>query len=212
MAGSRPYNADWLKPEMWNEIYQRILVKTFDGKAGKEIARLVNNSPSFVYRVQKSNYFQERLKVLRDKSIKETTKVIVKNRVEQLTAGTIEEARKVIDKSALKAAKKMVDLMDNGGDKIAFAACKDILDRAGLKPIEVVETRERVYSPEEVAHARTILIETQSIVERLTTNPSPFILGDTRSGSLESSDTEQAHAGEPTELPTETGPGEPVSS
>lgn len=54
-----------------------------------------------------------------------------------------EEVRKNVYKKfgklAVKATKRMEELIDSGQDAVAFAACKEVLNKAGFKEVEKVE-------------------------------------------------------------------------
>lgn len=55
-----------------------------------------------------------------------------------------EDVRALIAKKAPMAVKTIVDAMDSENEQIAVVAAKDILDRAGHRPADVVEHRHRV--------------------------------------------------------------------
>ncbi|MGN0548553.1 MAG: hypothetical protein ACI4IM_03035 [Acutalibacteraceae bacterium] len=54
--------------------------------------------------------------------------------LEDKTSQAERERRRRYKGAAQRAINKMVELLDSEDDKIAFSACKDILDRAGDKP------------------------------------------------------------------------------
>lgn len=188
-----PYNSQKnITPENWKPDYTRILLMTQRGAEPAEIAKELRLSTSLVYKVRNSTFFVQKLAGLQTKVIERVTE----KRSEMLAT---DKARAILTKASLFAAKKVIKLAKEGlgKDRLQFDACKDIMDRAGLKPIEILETRERVYSPEEVAHAKAILVETQEIVERFSNKRSPYIIRDSVSKKLPSSDTDKAHDAQP---------------
>ncbi len=54
--------------------------------------------------------------------------------LEEKTAQAERERRRRYKGAAQRAVNKLVRLLDSEDDKVALAACKDILDRAGDKP------------------------------------------------------------------------------
>lgn len=184
---------DVASPTTWSPDCTRILLLTQQGWSTSEISRQIKLSVDRVSKIRSSTYFIQKLTSLQMRTVEKITE-------KRSTSLATDKAREVLTKAALFAAKKIVKLGKEGttDQRIQFDACRDILDRAGLRPIEVLETRQRVYSPEEVQHAKAILIETESIVKRLTTNSSPFVLTSHEEDKKdESSATEQAHAPQP---------------
>lgn len=59
--------------------------------------------------------------------------------LEEKTAQAERERRRRYKGAAQRAVNKLVRLLDSKNDKIALAACKDILDRAGDKPSDKVD-------------------------------------------------------------------------
>lgn len=52
--------------------------------------------------------------------------------------------RDMISQHSRAAVSKIVDIVENGADDLALSASKDILDRAGHRPVDVVEHRHRL--------------------------------------------------------------------
>jgi len=65
---------------------------------------------------------------------------ITQNLVEGQAAGV----RDMIEREAANAARNVVSLMSSDDEKVALVAAKDILDRAGHRPVDVVEHRHKV--------------------------------------------------------------------
>lgn len=52
-----------------------------------------------------------------------------------------DDVRVLIAQSSKKAAKKINDMLDSESDALVFNAAKDILDRAGHRPVDVIDHR-----------------------------------------------------------------------
>lgn len=59
--------------------------------------------------------------------------------LEEKTEQAERERRRRYKGAAQRAVNKLVRLLDSKNDKVALAACKDILDRAGDKPSDKVD-------------------------------------------------------------------------
>ncbi|MBR6515445.1 MAG: hypothetical protein IKT40_01175 [Bacilli bacterium] len=66
-----------------------------------------------------------------DEMLKKVTKAIVEN--------DTEDVRTFIQKQTKKAATKVMEIMENAAPKYALEAAKDILDRGGHRPVDIVE-------------------------------------------------------------------------
>lgn len=186
-------NANWLTPEKWLPWYDEALRLTAEGRSTTEISEIVGKSIPVITRVRRATYFQDKLAQVQ----KVVVRTITSRQISELNTDEVKEARRVINKNAAMAAIMVVQISQNGTyqDTCRLKACQDILDRAGLKAPVVTEqnVHERTYSPEEVSHAKQILVETQAIIERLATQPNSFVLRDRRAIEVESSETEKAH-------------------
>jgi len=179
-----------LTDENWTDRHTKVLEATHQGVPNADIAAKNYMTRAAVVAIQNQPIFKERLKTVHMSVVERITE----KQIQHLTTNNVQEARRHLDNAAVMAAKTMIAIAQTGdGTREQVTAAKDILDRCGLKPIEIVETRERVYSPEEVIHAKNVLLETEDIVKRLSTQSSPFILGDRGKGKLASSDTDKAH-------------------
>lgn len=159
----------------WTNQLTKILLKTQAGLTVEAIARELHCNETTVVNARKRPDFGQRLDSLNNRLVART----IEKRATSLVSLT-QEARDILTKAAPEAANKMVVLSKTGTkeDKVQFDAAKDILDRAGLKPVEVIEARERIYSPAEIAKAQGTLLETEAIIMRLKTRSSPFIIRD----------------------------------
>lgn len=169
MAGGNDRDPGWLTAKNWKPKHAEILCMIYEGMPTTEIAESMGVSLNTIQRVTHSDLFKQKLGLLQKRAeIKITSHITI--------GSAVDDARKLFSEKALEIAQTMLTLAQNGGtSKIQYMACKDILDRAGLKPIEIVETRDRVFSPAEVVHAKAVLDEAQAVITRLRTQPSPFI-------------------------------------
>ena len=92
----------------------------YQGLSNVEVAKVVNVTPSTLSLWL--NHNELFIKILEEK-----------------TAQVERERRRRYKGAAQRAVNKLVGLLDSGNDKIALAACKDILDRAGDKPLDKVD-------------------------------------------------------------------------
>lgn len=144
--------------QRWTGRYTRILTLYMRGKSGQEIAATVGLSPETVARICTSDLF--------------------KTKQAEFELKVTEKARKLFEDKALEAAQKVVRLMKEGkpDEKLQFEAAKEILYQVGIKPIEVIETRKREYTPEELASALAVTKEMEAIADRLAKQSSPFLV------------------------------------
>ena len=177
-----------LSENNWKGWHTDVLVMTHAGHEIKEIASRVKKSIPTISYLKANPLFQEKLR-----DYKATyQQSLIEKRTSYITDTDLTEARAVIDAACKKAAEIVVEMANDCEDpRTRLAACKDILDRAGVKAIEVTQTSERVYSTEEVERAHKTLNETMEIVERLNGNTSPFVLSDVSRRELVSSVTDQ---------------------
>jgi nitrate reductase alpha subunit len=61
--------------------------------------------------------------------------------VGEVRASQQTDVRGLLEDSADAAAERILALMDSGDEKVSLAAAKDVLDRAGHRPADVVEHR-----------------------------------------------------------------------
>jgi len=93
----------------------------------------------------------------------------------------VDAARAIFEKHAVQAAIKIVKIAKTGApdSRVQLDAAKEILYQIGLKPVEVIETRKREYTPEEIASAAKVTGEVEQILNRLGGEKSPFVLENT---------------------------------
>lgn len=181
----------------WTPAHTTLLSSMSRGHTVKEAADAAGIDELRAKSITKSPRFKVQLARVQERVIEK----VVADRPEITSLHAVIEARQVLTDHAVTAAIMICKIAQDPDAKsrAQLEACKDILDRVGLRPVVITETRERVYSPEEVASARKILGETQAIIERLSNQTSPFVLGDTSQVKLASSVTDISSSG--SELP-----------
>lgn len=144
--------------QKWNLKYQRILMYSEKGMSNTEIGTKLSLSPFTVSHIKGSDEF-----LIRQTNFRRSV---------------IEQVQGVFEKRAKNAAKQVCDLMKSGtsADKVKLEAAKDILDRIGYKPIEIVETRKREYTPQEVLSALSTVHELETTMDRLDKRSSRYVL------------------------------------
>ena len=98
---------------------------------------------------------------------------------EDTTVGSaVEKARKLLESKLLRAVDKIVHIMEDGKpeERLRYDAAKEILYQCGMKPVEVIETRGRQYTPEEIKSSLEVMKEIQGIEEKLSTLGSGFLI------------------------------------
>ena len=70
-----------------------------------------------------------------------STNVDVKQKIDRILADGIQAAKHILEVEAETTAEKLIELRDYGNTEygVRLSACKDILDRIGLKPKDEVE-------------------------------------------------------------------------
>jgi hypothetical protein len=138
--------------------YKRILKLVEEGKTPKEVADQLKMDYTWVCKILKKPAF-----------IAATASIY---------ANAAEAARAIFEKSAVDAAAKIVNISKSGkpDSRVQLDAAKEILYQIGLKPVEVIETRGRDYTPEEIQSSLTVMKEVQAIEEKLSTLGSGFLV------------------------------------
>jgi len=161
--------------QYWRSLHRHVLFCIEKGWTPKQICEKFKLQPIQYYKItNNSNFIAKRDKIedaVDKRIVEEVIKVTVQDKV-----------RLLFERNLTKAAKTVVDICKNGNpnDKIRFEAAKEILYQSGLKPVDVVETRERLYTPEEIESAHDTAKEVEQIFERLTGNTSKYLVSDER--------------------------------
>lgn len=95
---------------------------TLEGYSSFDIAEKLDMHPGSIQQIKRDPLFKQMLGKLEDKADEEVVDV-----------------RKKISELSIKAVEKMDGLIDSYDDKVSLNASKDILDRAGYKPVEKSE-------------------------------------------------------------------------
>ena len=155
----------------WKPIYDEIVLLTLQKVPVPEISKKVGLGKAQIFNVRKTDIFKARTDEYQLKQ-KELLRDEVQKKVEAKLAEnqTLDEAIDSLINDVPHAVLTLKELARTGAknDNVRLSACKEILDRSGLKPPEVIETRSRDYSPAEIQQASKTLNEIVSITERLT--------------------------------------------
>ena len=143
----------------WSAVHQQVFkMRIIDGLPPREIA-------------EKSGIPINRIRdIMRTKSFLQH---------EDTTVGSaVEKARALLESKLLRAVDKIVYIMDKGKpeERLRYDAAKEILYQCGMKPVEVIETRGREYTPEEINSSLVVIKEVQAIEEKLSTLGSGFLI------------------------------------
>jgi hypothetical protein len=162
----------------WSSTHDEILRHVSGGKSPAVIASLVGKTLGAVKKIIGSEEFSARLKEI-DTAV---TSTIIEQRLSGLNTDEVKEARMAINKAAIEATHTVIEISRNGEpeDRVRLDAAKDILDRVGIVAPQVIKTQTetRQYAPEEVAHARKILEESEEIAVRLSGTANRFVIRD----------------------------------
>lgn len=150
----------------WKPKYTKILIYAEQGLQINEIAQKVGISRSQINKVMnRPDYQLKKLKV---------------------ESGAIEATRKLFEEHLLEAGMKVVSTMRKGKaeERLQYDAAKEILYQVGLKPVEVIETRKREYTPEELQSALHVSKEIEEITDRLGKTQSKFLVASSTSAPV----------------------------
>ncbi len=169
---------DVVKKDLWTPLHSSILMMHSEGVTTPQIAKQLGIKQYIIKDTFKRPEFIKNLETVRENVIQ----TVISQRTESLNNTAVKEARHIIENASKLASTVIVQIAKGELEpsRVQLDACKDILDRCGVKALVITETRERVYSTEEVTSAKKVLDEAQEIVARLSNNTSPFILGDSR--------------------------------
>jgi len=183
----------------WTKDHTKMLVLTHKSTPAEEIGKILGVSVRTVQWTQAKPEFRQKLESMADKVAQ---KLLQETNTE---VDSLSKARDELQKCALTMARKLKRLAKKGEskDRLQLDACKDILDRAGLKPVEVIETRERQYSPEEIQSALSAIKELEHLTLRLGKQDSKFVISDkTPKVPITDEGTKQTGPDRPAPLPT----------
>jgi hypothetical protein len=138
--------------------YRKILKLYIEGNSAKDIASTLKMDYTHTTKILRMPAFQAA-----------TVKV---------HEGAVNAARSIFEQNAVDAARKIVKIANSGkpDNRVQLDASKEILYQCGMKPVEVIETRGREYTPEEVQSSLTVIKEIEQIEEKLATQGSGFLL------------------------------------
>lgn len=90
-----------------------------------------------------------------DQMLKAVTKSIIEN--------DTQDVRDFISKQTKKAASKVVEIMETASPKFALEAAKDLLDRGGHRPVDIVEHVNKMDGELRIVHIRKDEIKEKAI-------------------------------------------------
>jgi predicted DNA-binding protein YlxM (UPF0122 family) len=143
----------------WSAKHQEVFkLRMLDGLPTREIAEKTGLSTSKVNDIMRTKAFL--------------------THEEDTVSNAVEKARKLLENKLLKAVDKIVHIMEFGKpeERLRYDAAKEILYQCGMKPVEVIETRGRQYTPEEIKSSLEVMKEIQNIEEKLSTQGSGFLI------------------------------------
>ena len=142
----------------WKPVYSNVLVLYLKGNAVTHIAKELHMNPATVHAVINREDFQ--IKFLEHRR------------------NSLDAAQSHLKEHVLEAAEKICTLARDGKghQRLQFDAAKEILYMVGLKPVEIVETRSREYTPEEIQSSLAVTREIEQINDRLTKTSSRFVI------------------------------------
>ena len=101
-----------------------------------------------------------------------------KKKFEPKVQNILESVREVFEANAYEAAAKIVQLAHCGTpqQKLQLDAAKEVLYQIGAKPVDVIETKRRDVTQEEIASSLHVIQEIEVITEKLESAPSKFLI------------------------------------
>lgn len=142
----------------WSKVHQDIFKLYVAGIKPSEIAEKTGYSLDKVRNIIRTDKFQ--------------------THHDAVITSSVDAARKLFESRLIEAARQITTLMKIGKpeERLRFDAAKEVLYQCGMKPVEVVETRTRQYTPEEIESSLTVVKEIESIEHKLAKEVSPFLL------------------------------------
>lgn len=166
----------------WTTTHTKIMILVSRNTPTVDIAKEVGTSPAVISKIRTSNKFLDKLTAYNNR-------ILEKLADKESTRATTDKAREILLNHSISAARKLIYMARTKNldpkHRLKFDVCRDILDRAGLKAVDVVETRERASSPEELESMKKTLLELDLITQRLSNQSSQFLI--TRTGELSTS-------------------------
>jgi len=147
-----------VKKHILDTKYRKLVIMMEQGTSVKDMAEKLHMHPKHVYTMLKKPEFVEK-----------------KDKFEE---SVIEAARKRFAEHLMQAVEKIIKIAKRGKptDRIQLDASKEVLYQVGLKPVEVIETRKREYTPEEIQSAAKVAHEVERIADRLSGTRGRFVL------------------------------------
>lgn len=173
----------------WKPQHTRILKLELEGKSVNAIALKVGRDRSYVQSLIDTEEYKE-------KFTERNRSVLIK-------------VQKVFEESAVGAARTIKRIARKGtpDERVKLDAAKDIIDRIGYKPVQVIETRQRAYTPAEIESAKGTVKELEDTIIRLERKDSVFVLKRPKSDTpVKAQEEPVADVGQPTSEPSADRP------
>ena len=160
-----------LTEENWKNAYDKIVIFAYRRWPNERIAKRLSMAVATIARIRKSPIFVA-------KSTAYKNEVLARAADREAERTVTDKARLILEKKALQAARTIAKLMKEGTskDRLRFDVCKEILHLNGIKPVEVVETRDRAYTPEEIASAAETIRQMLEMKNRLSKPEDAYLL------------------------------------
>jgi hypothetical protein len=132
-----------------------------------------------------------------------------KKKFEPKVKNILEAVREVFEANAYEAASKIVQLAHHGTpqQKLQLDAAKEVLYQIGAKPVDVIETKRRDVTQEEIESSLHVIREIEVITKTLESVPSKFLI-DKSSPEVPTASTPPARAPVEAEVATLVDSGE----
>jgi hypothetical protein len=143
----------------WTGDCTKVLIMTQKDMTATAIKAETGLDYKTIAKIRKAPEFKKRMNVVVEKHINRITEYIDPS-VEKLS-----KARKILNDSVPLAIRTFKKVLRSGtpADRVRFEAAKEILHMTGFKPVEVVENRDRFYTPEEL----NSMLKTIQEIERM---------------------------------------------
>ena len=139
-----------LPPKEMNAI-SVIISYTLFGLADKDIATVLSIPTEQVERIKLSDHYKELMDTF----------------VENIAVQDADHVRSLFSQQSIIAAQKITNLLNSNSPHVAMSAAKDVLDRAGHRPVDVINHKHTMEGGLTIRHIR------KSEVEPLTIDVTP---------------------------------------
>jgi len=136
IVATRRQLADLPVPAQQLNAVSLCVIYTMSGLAHTDIAIATNLTVNQIERIVEGDPFKEMFDLTK----------------KTLLAEQVNNVRDYIQERSMHAARKVVGHVDSDNEAVSLSASKDVLDRAGQRPVDVVEHRHHVESELRIVH------------------------------------------------------------